>query len=121
MSPVLRPLESVGECRQCRAFCDKLVDPSVCLAQSCPFLYAFDDEHSQRRYVGCLHKVFKAEVDMALVRAGRPFGGLRISRAPLAHCPTSIEPAFEGEGAGYHCVNPGFWECDEAFDVRDCA
>jgi hypothetical protein len=124
MKPALRPAESAGECRQCRAWCDKLVDPGACLSLDCPFLYAFDDEHTDRRYLGCLHKVFKAEVDAGLLeavrRSGQTFGGLRVARAPLGHCPTSIEPAFGGEGEGYRCVNPRFWDCEaDDLDVRD--
>jgi hypothetical protein len=125
MSGLARPMEVAGECRQCTAFCDKVIDPGSCMAAGCPYLYAYDDQPSGKRFVGCLHKVFRAEVDVALLesarRSGRPFGGLRVTGAPLRHCATAIVAAFERRG---HCVNPEFWAAEgegasSAFDLRD--
>jgi hypothetical protein len=120
-----RPLERTGECRRCGSFCDKVIDPGQCLAARCPSLYAYDDELSGARYVGCLQKVFRAEVRLDAISTehrARRFGGVRATGRPLPHCPTSIERAFEGHGAWYRCVNPEFWAADDSeaeFDLRD--
>lgn len=127
MTPLARLAEATGQCRQCNCYCDKVIDPSACVAAECPFLYAYDDELSGHRYVGCLNKVFKAEVDSAeldlAARTGRGFGGLRVTGRPLAFCPSSIEPAFTGIGTGYQCVNQDFWAAEEpaadSLDLRD--
>lgn len=113
-SPATAPPE--GECRLCASCCDKVIDPAACVAIGCRFLYAYDDERSGQRYVGCLNKVFRAEVESGALergrRSGRGFGGLRVSGQPLPHCPTGIERAFEGAGRGSRCVNPQFWACE---------
>src|SRR4051794_7776057 len=102
MTPVTQPAERAGTCRMCNAFCDKVVDPGACLAAGCPFLYAYDDELSGNRYVGCLHKVFRAEIELTALkrarRSGHGFGVLRATGRPLAACPVSIEPAFQPAG-----------------------
>jgi hypothetical protein len=120
-----RPPERTGECRRCGSFCDKVIDPGECLAAGCSFLYAYDDELTGARYVGCLQKVFRAEVRLdaiATKRRARRFGAVRATGRPLPHCPCSIERAFEGHGAWYRCVNPDFWAAEEPeveFDLRD--
>ena len=38
----------VGECRQCRSFCDKMVEPRGCVELGCRYLYSYVDRH-------CLH------------------------------------------------------------------
>lgn len=127
MTPVTRLAERTGQCRMCNAYCDKVVDPSACIAASCPFLYAYDDELSGKRYIGCLNKVFKAEIDAAELEAARrtrrSFGAIRATGQALPFCPTSIEPAFSGFGAGYDCVNPSFWDAEEhdaaGLDLRE--
>jgi len=110
-----------GRCRQCCAVCDKLVDPAACVQLGCPFLYAYDDPADGERYVGCLNKVFRPEIEeralqgAALTRRG--FGGLRVTGTPMAHCPTTIERAVEGSGEGFDCVNPEFWDADEGLTL----
>ena len=65
MASQARAIES-NECRQCCAFCDRVVHPSGCLAARCPYLYLYDDERTGTRYMGCMNKVFGVEIDVAL-------------------------------------------------------
>lgn len=119
---------SLGECRSCRTFCDKVVEPRGCLELRCPYLYSYEEPLDGNRYMGCLHKVFQAEIDVELFelaeRAGS-FGALRMTGRPLPHCPVRVEPSYEGDGADYACVNPGFFDADlgspeaSVFDLRD--
>ena len=39
--PAIR--EKTGECRQCRAFCDKMIEPRGCVELGCRYLYSFVD------------------------------------------------------------------------------
>ena len=115
------------ECRQCCAFCDRVVHPSGCLDANCSYLYLFDDEETGRRYMGCMNKVFRAEIDMeafeAAQRTRHGFGGVKMSGAPLAQCRTSVERAYDGHGEPFECVNPQFLaepvEPADEFDLRD--
>jgi hypothetical protein len=118
------------ECRQCCAFCDRVVHPSGCIASDCKYLYLYDDEDSGRRYMGCLNKVFRGEIDVELFeqaeRTRHGFGGIKTSGLPLPQCRTSVERAYDGYSEAFDCVNPGFFatplaeEADAAaFDVRD--
>jgi hypothetical protein len=116
-----------NECRQCATFCDRVIKPSTCVASGCPALYQYDDPLSGRRYMGCLHKVFAAEIDVELFaeaeksRAG--FGAVKLAGHPRERCNFQIEGAFD-EDAG--CVNRRFFDWPEAapgavraFDLRD--
>ena len=45
---------------------------------------------------------------------------------PLPQCEFRIEPAYEGEGPDFECVNPRFFDCTDrghegirAFDLRN--
>lgn len=117
-----------NECRQCCSFCDRVVHPSGC--GSCPYLYAYDDEASVRRYMGCLAKVFRVEIDVGLFeeaeRTRQGFGAVKMTGAPRPQCHLSVERAYQGEGEPFDCVNPGFFERPQtagepggAFDLRD--
>jgi hypothetical protein len=118
------------ECRQCCAFCDKVVHPRGCVEMDCPFLYTYEDERSGRRYMGCLQKVFAVEIDVDLFeRAERTrlgFGGVKAMRAPLPTCPFSVERSYEGSGDAFECVNRRFFDATDlgpgsyrAFDLRE--
>ena len=44
----------------------------------------------------------------------------------MPHCQFAVEPAFEGEGPAFSCVNPRFFDCSDAgpegiraFDIRE--
>jgi hypothetical protein len=118
------------ECRQCCSFCDRLVHPAGCLAAGCQYLYVFDDEHTGARYMGCLHKVFKGEIDMELFdqaqRTRHGFGGVKLTGDPLPQCKVTVERAYDGYGDAFDCVNPGFLQAPEtrddpfgSFDLRN--
>jgi hypothetical protein len=121
--------QSAGECRQCNTFCDKLIQPRGCLELRCRYLYSYADDLTGRRYMGCMRKVFKGEIDVdafeAAERAGG-YGGLKMTGDPLPQCEFTIEPAYEGEGPDFQCVNPRFFDCTDdgpnglrVFDLRD--
>jgi hypothetical protein len=119
----------VGECRQCRSFCDKLIEPAGCIAINCRFLYSYEDISTGSRFMGCMNKVFKGEIDLDLFllaeRAGG-YGGIKMSGPPLPQCQFSVERAYEGEGPAYECVNKRFFDAPDddpeairAFDLRN--
>jgi hypothetical protein len=121
---------AVGECRQCRGFCDRLVNPAGCLEMGCKFLYTYEDAGTGARYMGCMNKVFSAEIDFDLFliaeRTREGFGGIKMTGEPLPQCQFTVERAYEGEGAAYECVNRRFFDAPDghsesirAFDLRN--
>ena len=118
-----------GECRRCRTFCDKLVEPRGCIEMGCRNLYVYFDPLSGSRYMGCLRKVFGAEIDLEMFEAAEAtggFGGIKMTGEPMPQCQFSVEPSYEGDGPAYTCVNPRFFDCTDAgpeglraFDLRD--
>jgi hypothetical protein len=107
-----------------------MVQVSHCLESGCPFLYLYDVEVSGRRYMGCMNKVFRAEIDFGLFqeaeRTRLGFGGVKLTGKPLPQCRTSVERAYDGHSPAFDCVNPAFYEPlagdlegDAAFDLRD--
>jgi hypothetical protein len=129
MARIVRRTEA-NECRRCSAFCDRVITPASCVAEGCPYLYAYDDPLSGRRFMGCMQKVFATEIDVELFRAAERtragFGAVRLANAPLARCRFSVERAHEGAGEAYQCVNRRFYDWPEdgaegirAFDLRD--
>ncbi len=130
----LTPVESASvnaaeqhECRQCCTFCDRVVHPSGCIESGCAYLYLFDDEETGQRFMGCMNKVFRAEIEVeAFEQAQRTrhgFGGVKMTGRPIPQCRTSVEKAYGGYGEPFDCVNPRFFdspvEPDPAFDLRD--
>jgi hypothetical protein len=120
------PVAAAGECRQCRTFCDRLIEPRGCLAQRCSYLYSYIDPFSGGRYMGCMRKVFRAEIDVAMFEAAERnggYGGIKMSGEPLPQCEFRVEPAYERGGPAHECVNPGFFDAEDgrepAFDLRD--
>jgi hypothetical protein len=109
--PVVDRTEQV-ECRRCGVVCQKVVHPSRCLEQSCPFLYAY--EAFGRTYVGCTQEIFAADIDLEILRRSsrrrNGFGGVRAVREPLAVCPVEVERAYENREDPMGCVNPEFHE-----------
>jgi hypothetical protein len=119
----------IGECRRCRGFCDKLIEPAGCIAVNCRFLYSYEEAASGRRFMGCMNKVFKGEIDLDLFllaeRAGG-YGGIKMSGELLPQCQFSVERAYEGDGPAYECVNKRFFDGSDdhsesirAFDLRN--
>jgi hypothetical protein len=116
----------VGECRQCRSFCDKMVEPRSCIELGCKFVYSHVDRFTGRQYVGCMQGVYGAEVDLAALQEKGGVGGVKMTGTPLPHCPYTVEQAYNGEGESYDCVNRRFFDCTDegaeglrAFDLRD--
>ena len=101
--------------------------PSGCLAASCPYLYLYDDEQNGRRYMGCMNKVFRVEIDVEVFeqaeRTRHGFGGVKMTGTPIGRCKTSVERAYDGYGDAFECVNPGFFERPQRdhapFDLRN--
>lgn len=130
--PTWQPKErtsATGECRQCRGFCDKLIEPAGCIAINCRFLYTYEEVGSGRRFMGCMNKVFKGEIDLdlfLLAESAGSYGGIKMTGEPLPQCQFSVERAYEGEGPAYECVNKRFFDCADdgpeairAFDLRN--
>lgn len=116
----------VGECRQCRSFCDKMVEPRGCIELGCRYLYSFVDRLTGDQYVGCMQEVYAAEVELGAVLEPGGFGGVKMTGDPLPHCQFSVERAYEGSGEPHGCVNKRFFDCTDegseglrAFDLRD--
>jgi hypothetical protein len=115
-----------GECRQCQSFCDKLVEPRGCVEMGCRYLYSYVDMLNGNQYIGCMQKVFAAEVELGSVMAPGGFGGIKMTGQALPQCQFSVERAYEGAGPAYDCVNPRFFDCTDqgaeglrAFDLRN--
>ena len=107
-----------------------MVLPAGCVESGCPYLYLYDDELSGRRFMGCLHGVYRAEIDVEVFeqaeRTRHGFGGMKMTGRPLARCRQTVERAYHGQGEAYDCVNPGFFDPPQAgpdasstFDLRD--
>ncbi len=64
-----------------------MVHPSGCISSGCQFLYLYDDEETGRRFMGCLNKVFRGEIDQELFqqaeRTRHGFGGVRLEQNVL--------------------------------------
>ena len=127
MNSLARTEAELHECRQCCSFCDRVVYPSGCVQSGCQYLYLYDDEHSGRRYMGCMHKVFRGEIDVELFeqaeRTRQGFGGVKVAGMPRPQCRVAVERAYDGNGEPFDCVNPDFFATpavtDPAFDLRE--
>ena len=56
--PAIR--EKTGECRQCRSFCDKMIEPRGCVELGCHYLYSYNDILTGVQYLGCMQGVYGA-------------------------------------------------------------
>jgi hypothetical protein len=115
-----------GECRQCRSFCDKLIEPRGCVEMRCRFLYSYVDMLNGNQYVGCMQEVYAAEVELEAVLEPGGFGGVKMTGDALPQCQFTVERAYEGSGPSYDCVNRRFFDCSDAgaeglraFDLRE--
>ena len=123
MARIVRRTE-INECRRCSTFCDRVIAPATCVADECPYLYAYDDPLNGRRYMGCLQQVFATEIDVELFREAERtragFGAVRLANAPLRRCRFTVEQAYDGHGLeAYRCVNKAFFDWPESLDLRD--
>ena len=79
--------------------CDRVIRPATCVAAACPALYQYDDPLTGRRYMGCLHKVFATEIDVAMFeqaeRTRSGYGAVKLAGAPLRRCEFQVERAFD--------------------------
>ena len=99
------------------------------MASGCRFLYLYDDEETGRRFMGCMNKVFRGEIDVELFEAAERtrhgYGGVKMTGVPLQQCRSSVERAYDGYTEAFECVNPDFFrkpvreDEDAAFDLRD--
>ncbi len=107
---------AAAECRGCGVVCQKVIYPSRCLANDCPFLYAHDA--FGRTYVGCTHKIFTTELDLEVLRRAarrrNGFGAVLAARQPLALCPADVERNYEDREDPLGCINPEFGELPTA-------
>ena len=105
---------TAGSCRLCRAYCDWVIDPGACVDRACPNLYAYDDA-AGRRVIGCLERIYEAELDLGVLERVRReargrLGGLRAARRPLPLCDARVERAYTGRLPVVGCLNPEFAE-----------
>jgi hypothetical protein len=116
-SAVTLPLhpQDEAECRRCAVHCEKVVYPAACLQRSCPFVYAYE-EHGHT-YMGCLHNVYEAEIDVEMLTAAERtregFGAVRALRGPLPMCDAAVQSTFSQRESELGCVNPEFGELPE--------
>lgn len=111
----LRPADEVA-CRRCAVHCEKVVYPAACVDRACPFLYAY--EAFGHTWIGCLQKVYEAELDLDVVRETERaharrggFGAIRARRRPLPMCRVEVDECYSSRARdGLGCVNPEFRE-----------
>ena len=98
------------ECRQCCAFCDKMIQPRGCIEMELPVPLHLRGRATGRSYMGCLQKVFGVEIDVDMFqkaeRTRQGFGGIKAMREPLPMCPFSVERSYEGAGAAFDVRQP---------------
>ena len=124
-----RTSAELHECRQCCSFCDRVVHPSGCIASGCQYLYLYDDEETGSRFMGCMHKVFRGEIDVELFeQAERTRHGLRRredDRPAATPVPLDRGARLRRLHGGLRLREPallpqaGARGRDEAFDLRD--
>ena len=106
------------QCRKCCGYCDTLIEPSGCLEIGCNYLYEYRDERSGRRFMGCMQKIFEAEIDIDIFalasRTRSGYGGIRAARQPLTCCQFKVERAYQGVGEAFDCVNRRFYDYPDA-------
>lgn len=120
------PVTGPGECRRCRSFCDRMIEPRDCARIGCRYLYSHLDMLTGIQYVGCMRRVFSGEVALDALRQPGGFGGIKVTGEMLPHCQFRVEQAYQGEGEAYSCVNRRFFDCSDsgpeglrAFDLRN--
>lgn len=97
------------ECRACEVVCERVVYPSHCLRSSCGAVYSYAE--GDTTYFGCVHKVFRAEIDLA-PHLDRPradvYGAWKMRRDALAPCRVAVAEAYSFRYSFRGCVNPTF-------------
>src|SRR6266550_1274036 len=76
-------------------------------------LHPQDEEHGHT-YMGCLQKVYEAEIDVEMLTAAERtpegFGAVRALRGPLPMCEAAVQSTFSQRESELGCVNPEFGE-----------
>ncbi len=107
----LRPQDET-DCRRCAVHCDKVVYPSACVEQACPFVYAYEER--ARTYMGCMQKVFDVEIDLAVLAETQAkkggFGAVKARRRPLPMCQAEVSRCYGHREDDLGCINPEFYE-----------
>lgn len=106
-----------------------MIEPAGCLEMGCRYLYTYEEAATGRRFMGCLNKVFSAEIDLdlfILAENAGGFGGIKMTGNALPQCQFTVEKAYEGDGPAYECVNRRFFDANHegdeairAFDLRN--
>ena len=68
----------------------------------CRYLYSYEDRLTGGRFMGCMRKVFRAEIDVdmfELAERGGGFGGIKMTGEPLPQCQFTVEPCLRGRRA----------------------
>ena len=113
------------ECRQCCAFCDRVVHPAGCIECGCEFLYLYDDEETGAPLHG-LHEQGLPRRDRRRRLRGRPAHPPRLRRRqddrPAAPAlPILGRACLRRPRRRLRLRQPGFFEKPDAadFDLRD--
>ena len=92
----------------------------------CRYAYSYMDFLTGDYFMGCMQKVFGAELDLDAVLVPGGFGGIKMTGDAMPQCQFTVERAYEGSGPDFDCVNPRFFDCTDegpeglrAFDLRD--
>jgi len=103
-----------------------MIEPRSCIEMGCRYAYSYMDFLTGAYYMGCMQKVFGAELELNSVLEPGGFGGIKMTGEPLPQCQFTVERAYEGSGPAYECSNPRFFDCTDegpeglrAFDLRD--
>ena len=103
--------------------------PAGCIESGCAYLYLFDDEDTGQRFMGCMNKVFRAEIDVQAFepaqRTRHGFGGVKMTgrRCPNAaarwSAPTTATASRSTASTRASSRSPLAVEVDDGFDLRD--
>ncbi len=53
-----------------------MIEPRGCIELGCRFLYSYEDQLTGGRYMGCMRKVFSAEIDVDMFELAEADGTL---------------------------------------------
>lgn len=97
------------ECHSCGVVCEWVVYPAHCLQSECRYAYSYED--GDRRYFGCIERVFTVQLDLAMVenrRRGDAYGALKAQGPPRPECRMELEEAYRFKYSWKTCTNPTF-------------
>ncbi|GAB4250521.1 MAG: hypothetical protein Kow00129_11400 [Thermoleophilia bacterium] len=97
------------ECHECGVVCEWVIFPAHCLRSRCRYAYSYLD--GDRRFFGCIERVFAVELDIDGVDVGKngdAYGALKAKIAPLPECRARLEEAYRFKYSWKGCSNPTF-------------